>query len=96
MDASDTYCGLSVGRLALVLAGLLCLTAATVAVARHDTGYLKIAVALAIAAAKACLVLFFFMGLGHAGRAISVALVVTLVILAIFIGFIFFDVAYRQ
>ena len=95
MEEHTPDAGLSYGRLALVLAGLLCLTALTVAASRFNTGFLKAGVALAIATAKACLVLFFFMRLGAAGRAVARTLVITIAVLAIFIGFIFFDVAYR-
>jgi cytochrome c oxidase subunit IV len=95
MEEHTTDSGLSYGRLGLVLAGLLCLTALTIAAARVNAGFFKIGVPLAIAAAKAMLVLFFFMRLGTAGRAVARTLVVTIAVLAIFIGFIFFDVAYR-
>ena len=79
----------------IVLAALLCLTAATVIVARFDMGPLRMWIALAIASAKASLVLLFFMKIRSAGRAITVAIAMTLAILVIFIGFTFFDVAFR-
>lgn len=78
-----------------VLAALLCLTAATVFVAQFDLGPLRIWIALAIAASKAALVLLFFMKIRSAGAGVAAAVALTLAILVIFIGFTFFDVAYR-
>jgi cytochrome c oxidase subunit IV len=82
-------------ELALVLAALLALTAITVTVSRINLGAFKIAASLTIASVKATIVLIFFMHIRQAGRAIVIAFIVTLVILAIFIGFTFFDIAYR-
>ena len=82
-------------ELALVLLALLALTAVTVTVSRINLGGLRIATALTIAAVKATIVLIFFMHMRNAGRVVAVTFVITLVILAIFIGFIFFDIAYR-
>ena len=79
----------------IVLAALLALTAATVIVSRFDLGPLRIWIALAIAAAKASLVMLFFMKIRSAGTAVAGAVALALVILVIFIGFIFFDVAFR-
>jgi len=81
--------------LALVLAAVLCLTAVTVAVSYLDLGAFKITAALTIAAAKATLVLLFFMGIGKTGKAIPITFITTIVILAVFIGLLFFDIAYR-
>ena len=78
-----------------VLAALLALTAATVGVSRFDLGPLRIWIALAIAAAKASLVMLFFMKIRSAGTAVAGAVALALAILVIFIGFIFFDVAFR-
>jgi cytochrome c oxidase subunit IV len=95
MEEHTTDSGLSYGGLALVLLGLLLLTALTIAASRFNTGFFKVEAALAIATAKACLVLFFFMRLGRAGRAVARTFVITIAVLALFIGLIFFDVAYR-
>ncbi len=81
--------------LALVLAALLCFTALTVAVSFLDLGAFKITAALSIAAVKATLVLLFFMGIGRASKAVPITFITTIVILAVFIGLLFFDIAYR-
>lgn len=95
MSADNHNEGFGLGRLALVLAGLLVLTAVTVAVSTVDLGALKITVALLIASAKATLVLFFFMEIGHSGRLVKISFIGTIITLAFFIGFLFFDVALR-
>ncbi len=82
-------------ELALVLGALLVLTAVTVTASRLDLGPLRVWVALLIAAAKATLVLIFFMQIKKAGRAVTYTFAITIVTLAIFISFIFFDIAYR-
>lgn len=82
-------------ELAFILGALIVLTAVTVTVSRINLGPLKIAAALSIASVKASLVLLFFMQIKEAGRVVAISFIVTLIILAIFIGFIFFDVAYR-
>ncbi len=81
--------------LALVLAALLMLTAITVTVSRMDLGGLRIVAALTIASMKATLVLIFFMHMRKAGKVVAITFISTLIILAIFVGFIFFDIAYR-
>jgi cytochrome c oxidase subunit 4 len=82
-------------ELALVLAALLGLTTLTVTVSRWDLGVFRIWTAIFIAACKATLVLYFFMKLGRAGKVIGYTFTITIVLLAIFISFIFFDIAYR-
>ncbi|NCP03709.1 MAG: cytochrome-c oxidase, partial [Deltaproteobacteria bacterium] len=47
------------------------------------------------AATKSALVIFFFMNLRQEARLFKVGLLAVLTILAIFIGFTFFDVLYR-
>jgi len=79
----------------LVWAALLLLTATTVAVAQVNLGALNIWVALAIAALKSGLVIAFFMHMKYEQRMFKLALLAALLILAIFIGFTFFDVLYR-
>jgi len=75
---------------------LLLLTAVTVAVSRVHLGPLNIWAALGIASVKSALVIFFFMHLKYEKlRAFGIFLLVALLILAIFIGFTFFDVLYR-
>lgn len=79
----------------LIWIALLVLTVVTVAVSRVHLGALNIWVALGIASLKSSLVIFYFMHLRQESRLFRVGLVVLLSILAIFIGFTFFDVLYR-
>ncbi|OHD67431.1 MAG: hypothetical protein A2W19_03105 [Spirochaetes bacterium RBG_16_49_21] len=95
MSDKNTESFYSYRGLALILAALLCLTALTIAVSRIDLGPFKIWASLLISAAKSALVLIFFMQIGRMGRAVAVTFIVTLSILAIFIGFIFFDIEFR-
>jgi len=86
---------LSYRKLFLVLSGLLLLTALTITVSRFNLGALNIWAALGIAAVKCSLVLLFFMNLKKEGRPIVISFLITVVLLAIVIGFIFWDVAFR-
>ncbi len=86
---------LSYKKLLLVLATLLCLTIITITVSRFNLGAFNIWIALSIAAAKTSLVLLYFMDLKDAGRPIVVTFLITVTLLAIAIGFIFWDVAFR-
>lgn len=74
---------------------LLVLTGITVGVTAFDFGYLNVLVAMSVASAKALLVIFFFMHLKYENRTLGIFLLLVFVILAIFIGFTFFDVAMR-
>ena len=74
---------------------LLVLTALTVAITRVDLGGYKVVVALTIACVKAGLVIAVFMHMKYEGGLLRWLLFLTLVTLAIFIGFTFFDVLYR-
>lgn len=74
---------------------LLILTGITVEVAQHNLGALNIWVALGIATLKSGLVVAFFMHMKYESLLFKLALFTTLAILAIFIGFNFFDVLYR-
>jgi len=74
---------------------LLILTAVTIWVSRINLGYFNVVVALLIATTKAALVVFFFMHLKYENRFFKFIVFLTFLILAIFIGFTFFDVAYR-
>ena len=86
---------LSYKKLGLVLGALLGLTVVTVLAARVDFGYLNVLIAMAIASCKASLVVFFFMHLKYENRTIQLMVLTCFVILAIFISFTFFDIAYR-
>ena len=79
----------------LVWAALLMLTAITVGVTSFDFGFLNVVVALSVATTKAGLVILWFMHLRYEGRVIRLMVFTAFVILAIAIGFTFFDVAYR-
>lgn len=86
---------LSYGFLALVLGGLIVLTAVTVGVSYIDWGFLNVPIALFVASSKATLVLLFFMHIKYEGLAIKVSFISTMVFLAIMISFTFWDVAFR-
>lgn len=79
----------------LVWATLMALTAITVGVTSFDFGFLNVVVALTVATTKAGLVILWFMHLRYEGRVIRLMVFTAFVILAIAIGFTFFDVAYR-
>jgi len=83
------------GLLGGILAALLCLTGLTIWAAGIDLGYLNVVVALAIASTKASLVVLFFMHLKYENWVLKGFVIMVFVILAIFIGFTFFDTAYR-
>ncbi len=74
---------------------LLLLTGVTVFVSRLDLGAGHVWMALLIASLKSGLVIAFFMHMKYENRLLKISLFVTLVTLAIFIGFTFFDVLYR-
>lgn len=86
---------LSYRFLALVWLALMVLTAVTVYAAGIDFGYGNVVVALAIATTKATLVVLFFMHLKYENRSFQFMVILCFAILAIFIGFTFFDVAAR-
>jgi len=79
----------------IVWCALLVLTGVTVGVAKIHLGFLNVAVALAIATTKAALVTFFFMHLKYENLTFKLMVLVCFTILAIFIGFTFFDTVYR-
>jgi cytochrome c oxidase subunit 4 len=74
---------------------LLILTGLTITVARMGLGRWSIAGALLIATSKASLVLYFFMHLKYEKPLFQAMFYVTAVILSVFIGFTFFDIAFR-
>ena len=83
------------GLLAKIWLALLVLTGVTVGVAAFDFGYLNVLAAMTVATAKALLVILFFMHLKYEHRVLGAFVALVFVILAIFIGFTFFDVALR-
>ncbi len=86
---------LSYKQLFVILSILLILTSITVGVAGIDLGALNVWAALCIAAIKSTFVLLYFMHLKYESRLLAGTLVLTLSVLAILIGFIFLDVAFR-
>ncbi|GFM33823.1 cytochrome C oxidase subunit IV family protein [Desulfovibrio subterraneus] len=74
---------------------LLCLTAVTVIAAQFDFGFLNVVVALTIATVKAGLVILFFMHLKYEKPLFKIIVFITFFLLAIAIGFTFFDIGYR-
>jgi cytochrome c oxidase subunit 4 len=87
---------MSVKTASAVIAMLLFLTFVTVAVSRIDLGFMNVAVALALATTKSLFVILFFMHLKYENRTLKLFVFICFLILAIFIGMTFFDVAYRQ
>ena len=81
--------------LAAILGMLLFLTAVTIGISMIDLGILNVWVALFIASAKCSLVVLFFMHLKYENRVIKLSFVVTLFCVAVLIGFIFWDIAFR-
>jgi cytochrome c oxidase subunit 4 len=79
----------------IIWLALLILTGITVAVAQFHFGAWNIWVALGIATLKSGLVVAVFMHMKYEDRLFRLALFSALAILAIFIGFTFFDVLYR-
>ncbi len=86
---------LGYGFLTAIWAALMVLTAVTITVAQIDLGFWNVVVALSIASTKALLVIFFFMHLKYESRGLKWCVFLAFLILAICIGFTFFDVAYR-
>lgn len=82
--------------LTAVWLALLVLTVVTILVARIHLGFNNILVAMTIATTKALLVIFFFMHMKYENRLLQGLLGLAFVVLAIFIGMTFFDVAYRD
>ncbi len=80
----------------IVWLALLVLTGVTVAAAQYNLGALNVWVALGIATIKAGLVIAFFMHMKYETPLFKLTLLAALAILAILIGFTFFDVLYRS
>ena len=78
-----------------ILLILLVLTVVTVGAAQLDFGYLNVLVAMTIATTKALFVVLFFMHLKYERAYIGFMVFIAFLMLAISIGFVFFDIAYR-
>ncbi len=74
---------------------LMLFTAITVAAAQFDFGFLNVVVAMTIATTKAGLVILYFMHLRYEKPLFKIIVFVAFFMLAIAIGFTFFDLAYR-
>ena len=95
MSREKAHKALSYRFLLLVLMALFALTALTVGASTLNLGALNVWLALVIAAAKASLVLLFFMHLKYEAMVLKLSFLATFGFLAIIIGFIFLDVAFR-
>jgi cytochrome c oxidase subunit 4 len=78
-----------------VLCLLLMLTAGTVGISRIHLGVLNIWIAITIASVKATFVLLFFMHLKYESSVLKYTFLLTIGVLALFIGFIFWDISFR-
>ncbi|MBF0234040.1 MAG: cytochrome C oxidase subunit IV family protein [Desulfamplus sp.] len=85
----------SYGKLFGVLAILLAMTAFTIFIARIDMGGANIWVAIIVASVKSSFVLLFFMHLKYESMLVKASFLSTIGFLAILIGFMFWDVAFR-
>jgi cytochrome c oxidase subunit 4 len=86
---------ISYNKLVIVWVLLMVLTALTVWVSRQSLGVAHVWGSLGIAVLKGGLVIAFFMHMKFEGLLLRCLLFVALLTLAIFIGFTFFDLAYR-
>ena len=86
---------LSYKQLLAVLSALLVLTAATVGASNIEVGGLHIWITIFIAALKSSLVLLFFMHLKAENRMVKSTFLITFVILALLISFLFWDISFR-
>lgn len=85
----------SFGTFTVIWLALLVLTGTTVYVSRLPLGALHVWAAIGIAVVKSTLVVLVFMHLKYENRLFKIFLLIALTILAIFIGFTFFDTLYR-
>ncbi len=97
MESKETFHAVKNKTYVLVWVGLILLTGVTVSVAGMNVGRLGIIVALLIAAFKSGLVLSYFMHLKYEKGLLIFKLMIPgiIVILILFIGLTFFDVAFR-
>jgi cytochrome c oxidase subunit IV len=94
-DKGQTGHVLSYRMLTGIWAALMALTATTIAVARMDLGFYNVLAAMGIATTKALLVVFFFMHLKYENRVLKWLVFLACLVLAIAIGFTFFDIGFR-
>jgi len=91
----EQYHVVNYGTYVLVWLGLLVFTALTVTVAGMNLGRFSILIPLLIASLKSGLVLYFFMHLKYEKMLFKVMVFIAILMVAIFIGFTFFDISYR-
>jgi len=94
-DTKTEHHGPGYGLFVAIWGVLMVLTGVTVWISSVDLGFLNVMVALSVATTKALLVVMFFMHLKYENRTLKLMVLLAFVILAIFIGFTFFDTAYR-
>ena len=95
MTREKVHKELSYRFLLMVLMALFALTALTVGASTLNLGALNVWLALVIAVAKASLVLLFFMHLKYEAMVLKFSFYQTFGFIAIIIGFIFLDIAFR-
>ena len=86
---------LSYKQLLGVLGTLFALTIITILASRIDLGWLNVWIALMIASIKSSFVLLFFMHLKYENKLFVLTFIMTIFFVAILIGFMFWDVAFR-
>lgn len=79
-----------------VLGALFGLTGVTIAVSTIDLGWMNVWVALLIASVKSSVVLLFFMHLRYENKLFLITFLVTVFFVAVLIGLMFWDVAFRS
>ncbi len=86
---------LSYKQLLGVLGVLFLMTMITILASRIDLGRLNIWIALMIASIKSSFVLLYFMHLKYENKIFVITFLMTIFFVAILIGFMFWDIAYR-
>jgi len=86
---------LSYKNLLSVLGILFILTVITILASRFDLGWLNIWIALLIASIKSSFVLLYFMHLKYENKLFIMMFLMTIFFVAVLIGFMFWDIAFR-
>ncbi len=94
MTTSDDHV-LSYKTLLSVLGALFLMTVITILASRIDLGRWNVWIALVIAAIKSSFVLLFFMHLKYENKLFILTFLMTIFFVAVLIGFMFWDVAFR-
>ena len=96
MMATPGHNSVSYGKLLAVLGALLVLTALTVLLSKVRAEGMHVWFVLGIASLKSSLVLMYFMHMKYESRAVMITFLVTVCLIAVLIGFMFWDVAFRS